>query len=347
MGYFMFSQQVTDGLGTWATHYREARPFPHVVIDDFFSEDAAERLLSEFPPFDEELARGDMGKVGPKAVNKKMRAISPFYNQFCDFLVSRDFIGAIEKITGIDDLISLPDETGGTHESRSGATLAPHIDYNYFGENPPLHRRLNVLFYLNKEWDSAWGGNLELHSNPRDWSQNQTVSNAPLFNRCIIMETSERSWHGYDPIQIPPALGTSRKSISIYLFSRSRPASEQAPRHATFYVQPPLPEKFRAGLTLAPEHERELRGCIAKRDNWINFYQNEVLKHSGRAEKQQQKAAWLMDKVAEARECLERNDAAGAAKVLDGISLARAERHASGGLSGKLKAIARKLRSSN
>jgi 2-oxoglutarate-Fe(II)-dependent oxygenase superfamily protein len=289
----MFQQSVLDGVEQYAKQYSCAAPFPHLVVDDFFDESFAERLLSEFPPFDPALAMGDMGKVGPKAVNKKMRSISPFYNEFCDFLISNQFIETIERITGIDDLISLPDETGGTHESRNGAVLAPHIDYNYFGENPALHRRLNLLFYLNKDWQSEWGGNLQLHSNPRKWGDNEIVSNPPLFNRCIIMETSEHSWHGYDPIRVPGDLDTSRKSISIYLFTKTRPKSQTAPRHATFYVQPPLPDRFREGYTLSAKDAGEIRSAMAKRDNWINFYQREVLKHSGRAEKQQQRAEKL------------------------------------------------------
>lgn len=340
----MFSNQVTGTIGSLAEQYRSATPFPHVVIDDFFQPEVADHLLGDFPEFDEELARNELGKVGPKAVNKKMRAISPFYNRFCDFLVSTEFIQAMERITGIDGLISLPDETGGTHESRSGATLAPHIDYNYFGENPPLHRRLNVLFYLNREWDSAWGGNLELHSNPRNWKENHTISNAPLFNRCIIMETSERSWHGYDPIQIPEGLGTSRKSISIYLFSRTRPDSEVAPRHATFYVQPPLSDVYEAGLTLEPHHVRDIHSGINRRDMWINFYQQEVLKHSGRAEREQKKAQWLMDRAARARELLQQGDTAAAAKLLDGLKLPEPGAPARGGVTGLIAAAARKLK---
>lgn len=340
----MFSSELKHNIHHLAARYRDAAPFPHVVIDDFFSPDEAERLLADFPPFDEELARGDQGQVGPKAVNTRMRAISPFYNAFCDFLVSREFIDAIERITGIDGLISLPDETGGTHESRNGATLAPHIDYNYYGENPPLHRRLNVLFYLNRTWDEAWGGNLELHSNPRNWAENELVSNAPLFNRCIIMETSERSWHGYDPIRIPPELDITRKSISIYLFSRTRPAEQVAPRHATFYVQPPLPDTYRAGLTLEKHHEQELRAAVAKRDNWINFYQEEVLKHSGRADREQQKADWLARKAAEAWDLLANNDARGAARLLGGLNLPAAGQQSRGGLAGRVRWAIERLR---
>ncbi len=157
------------------------------------------------------------------------------------------------------------------------------------------------------------------------------------------METSEHSWHGYDPIRIPEDVDTSRKSISIYLFSRTRPAEQTAPRHATFYVQPPLPEKFKAGLTLSQEDAQALRSAVAKRDNWINFYQNEVLRHSGRAEKQQQQVESLMRKLDEAASLLETGDREGARKILEPYAGKAAAAGAPVEGSSNLKALLKRL----
>jgi hypothetical protein len=285
---------VEARLDSLHEHYTHANPFPHVVIDDFFAADYADSLLADFPAFEKGNALTEMGKLGKKSVNRDIEAISDSYRQLAEWLVSSRFIDMMQRITGIDNLIAIPGGAGGTHESRSGADLAPHLDYNYVDyEGEALHRRLNVLFYLNKDWDPSWGGNFEVHSDPQHPSKNEFQKFGPNFNRVIVMETSERSWHGYDPIRLPNPDTQSRKSISIYLFSRTRPEEQIAPRHSTFYAMRPLPEQIQVGRTLSQEDVQAIQTGIAKRDRWIMHYQREVLRFSAKAEKQEKKAAWL------------------------------------------------------
>src|SRR5690606_29457989 len=116
-----------------------------------------------------------------------------------------------------------------------GQELDPHVDYNYINHGQ-LHRRLNLLVYFNKEWDAAWGGNIELHSNPRIPEENEVSSYEPLYNRALIFETNEYSWHGFKKIVLPQdKKQLTRRSLAIYLYTRSRPDDEVAPPHGTFY----------------------------------------------------------------------------------------------------------------
>ena len=55
----------------------------------------------------------------------------------------------------------------------------------------------------------------------------------------------------------------SRKSISIYLYTKDRPAGEIAPSHGTFYVQRPLPERIVPGHVVTPEDVFELKSLLA------------------------------------------------------------------------------------
>ena len=91
-----------------------------------------------------------------------------------------------------------------------------------------------------------WGGALEIHSDPRQPFENRVWSYDPLFNRWVMFETNERSWHGFPQIDLPPdRRHLSRRSISIYLYTKDRPAEEIPPIDPTFYVQRFRPQHIR------------------------------------------------------------------------------------------------------
>ncbi len=261
--------------------FLHAKPFRHVAIEDFFDADFAQRLLDEFPSFDKHLAIAESGQAGGKAVNTKIATIGPAYQELYALLSSAPFLDYVSRLSGVEDLILDPAMYGGgTHENLHGQELDPHVDFNYDQTNR-LHRRLNLIVYLNQGWRSEWGGGIEVHSNPRHPDENQIQTWAPIFNRAIMFETNEYSWHGFPKIELPEDRRTlSRKSISIYLYTKDRPANEIAPTHATFYVQRPLPARFAPGYKLGADDISELRRLLARRDRWIEFYQKMELDNS-------------------------------------------------------------------
>jgi hypothetical protein len=90
-----------------------------------------------------------------------------------------------------------------------------------------------------------------------------------------MFETNEYSWHGFPKLNLPEdKQHLSRKSISIYLYTQERPAEEIAPVHATFYVQRPLPERFSAGYLLTSQDVHDIQVLLARRDDWIRYYQH-------------------------------------------------------------------------
>jgi hypothetical protein len=85
----------------------------------------------------------------------------------------------------------------------------------------------------------------------------------------------------------------SRKSVSIYLYTKDRPGDEIVPEHGTFYVQRFLPEHLRAGHTLTEADDAELRRLLTRRDDWIEFYQRmELEKNRQLAEQAHAIAEW-------------------------------------------------------
>src|SRR5258708_5844222 len=198
------SPRIVVGADAYHEIFVHAWPFKHLAMDDFFEPAFAERLLAEFPRFDPQLARNEMGEIGGKAVNPRIREISPAYRELYDMIGGKPFLRFMSRISGIPDLILDPRMYGGgTHPNLHGQELDPHVDFNY-DEAQQLHRRLNVIVYLNKGWQTEWGGAIEIHSNPRDTATNQIRGFDPIFNRCVMFETNEISWHGFPKINLPP-----------------------------------------------------------------------------------------------------------------------------------------------
>ncbi len=251
--------------------FHHAQPFRHVIIDQFLAEEFCQALLAEFPAFDEKQALNEMGLVGAKAVVERLPQIGPAYRQFDQLIQSPEFLAKIEAITGIPQLLYDPHYFGGgTHENRHGQDLDIHVDFNYHPKTQS-HRRLNLIVFLNPQWDAGWGGCLELHRNP--WgpaADDQTVPVVPLLNRCVIFETTESSWHGFRRIQLPdPSL--SRRSLAIYFYTAARPAAETAPAHSTIYVPWRMPAHLQAGHTLTEEDVAALDEQFGRRDELVRF----------------------------------------------------------------------------
>jgi Predicted proline hydroxylase len=281
----LFGPTVLRSAAELRDAFQTAQPFKHVCIDGFLATTAAAAALRDFPTFRTDRAVNEFGHVGGKAVETRIAGISPFYRSFYDWIASAPFLDGMSAITGIPDLLPDPKLFGaGTHENRNGQSLDPHVDFNR-NEDLTAHRRLNLLIYLNPEWDADWGGAIELHSDPRDPEADVVSAFLPLFNRAVIFETSEISWHGFETIRLPAdKQHLSRKSISIYLYTKTRPAAEIAPPHATFYVQRPLPARMVGGYTLTEDDVGELREALRLRDFWIAHYQAQECQLNGRLE---------------------------------------------------------------
>lgn len=282
----MLSKAVSENADKIRSQFQNAAPFRHACIEDFLEGEIAEAALRDFPAFNKQAAVNEFGEVGGKAVKTELKSISPFYAELFEYLNSAAFLESMSRLTGIPGLVSDPSMFGGgTHENLHGQELDPHVDFN-FNERKSLHRRLNLLVYLNKEWETEWGGAIELHSNPRTPESNKVSAFLPRFNRAVLFETNEHSWHGFPRIDIPEVKrsDTSRKCLSIYLYTRERPAEEIAPPHGTFYVQRPLPDHIRAGRTLDAADVKTINDALTNRARWVELYQAMELRLSGQVE---------------------------------------------------------------
>lgn len=194
--------------------YGAAKPFPHIVIDDFLPPALLDKVLAEFPSRTNAEAEFDRDQERYKAQFSPDRLAPDLRNMFYAFN-SLPFIRVLENITGIRGMVPDPYFAGaGFHEIGQGGHLSVHADFNH---HKPLNleRRINVLIYLNKDWRDEYGGQLEL------WDTAMTKCEAsilPLFNRCVIFNTTSNSFHG-NPHPICHPHKVPRRSIALYYYT--------------------------------------------------------------------------------------------------------------------------------
>jgi hypothetical protein len=151
------------------------------------------------------------------------------------------------------------------------------VDFNYHPRRA-LHRRLNLVLFLNPEWEAGWGGCLELLRDPWATGADARQEVLPLANRAVIFETTEASWHGFRRIQLPPGKPLSRRSVAVYFYTKDRATDQTAPSRGTIYYQRPLPEHIQPGRTLTEEDAAEIQTLLARRDKTIQFLYDRELK---------------------------------------------------------------------
>lgn len=192
--------------------FRAAKPFPHLVIDQFIESWGA--LNESFPESSWTFWRslGDVYQRNKFTCSDIAKMPESLRNAFHE-LSSPSFLHLLEKVTGIEGLIPDPYlEGGGLHLSLGGGQLTPHTDFHVY-EKLGLFRRLNLIVYLSENWQSGDGGELEL-STPGDLSPMVIVE--PIGGRAVIFETTDTSVHGFRNLVRE---GTCRPSLAVYYYT--------------------------------------------------------------------------------------------------------------------------------
>lgn len=251
--------------------FQIASPFKHILLVDFLNDSFLEGILSEFPqPPDLNSLQNEFGQRNRRHAVHKIKELGPTFQIWDQLLSSEEFIKWLTDITGIEGLIYDPEYHGaGTHNNLHGQDLDIHIDFNLH-RTTGYHRRLNMIVYLNKEWQPEWGGGLALHKNPWNPEEDESITYPCLANHAILFETNESSWHGFETIDLPKnKRHISRKSLTVYYYSKERPQSEIVPKRSTIYTQKPLPTHLAPGVTLTASDYQALEKIIQKRNRYI------------------------------------------------------------------------------
>jgi 2OG-Fe(II) oxygenase superfamily len=239
--------------------YAAAQPFPHAVLDGVLPDDALELALDNFPTADsaiwKEYENYHEVKLEAQGEERLGDATSLLLYQFN----SAPFLRFLEVLTGIGPLMPDPYfEGGGLHQIARGGKLGIHADFSRHWKLQ-LQRRLNVIVYLNRDWEDEYGGHLEL------WDADTmrcAKKIAPLYNRMVVFTITDRALHGHpEPLACPP--DRTRKSIALYYFTVDTPDDQTGEtEHSTIFVQRPG-EVLASDVALSRED-----GTSVKRDRF-------------------------------------------------------------------------------
>ena len=114
---------------------------------------------------------------------------------------------------------------GGVHKTFRGGYLKMHTDFN-FSKRLDLHRRINVLYYLNSDYKEEFGGELLLSLSPAKEEISSMKAIEPVFNRLVIFNTNDKTFHGH-PLPHSFPQGVARTSLAVYYYSTKKPLSER------------------------------------------------------------------------------------------------------------------------
>jgi len=228
--------RMAEILVSGANEYTQASPYPHAVFDNFFSAPMLREIANEFPEADS----GNWQKFDNNR-EKKLASVGedqlgPNTKRLIHNLNSGTFLSFLEKLTGIEGLIPDPYLVGGgMHRIQPGGKLSVHVDFNKHADLN-LDRRLNVLIYLNEDWEESFGGHFEL------WNEDVSesiVKILPIFNRMALFSTTDKSWHGHpEPLTCPE--DRSRRSIALYYYTVGRDDGVSSDKeHSTIFRERP------------------------------------------------------------------------------------------------------------
>ena len=230
--------------------FANAKPVPYVMIDNFIDAAKAREIVAAYPSFDTALSQGRTFAT----VNERKKVqvsdsstYAPPVAELNALLASPEFLKDLSYITGMPNLLA--DEQlmgGGIHITGPGGRLDVHVDFNYI-EDRKLHRRLNLLLYLNQPWQESWGGQFQL------WDKdvkNCEATFEPTFNRCVIFETNEISFHGVIPVS--PRAPAPRKSFAAYYYTKEAPSHWTGVSHSTIFKARPE-ERLKSSLLMPAE----------------------------------------------------------------------------------------------
>jgi Rps23 Pro-64 3,4-dihydroxylase Tpa1-like proline 4-hydroxylase len=210
-------------FNSYRADWIDAKPFSHIVVDNFLEPEILEKVTSEFPSYFDESWRIYNSPIEVKKLLNHWDKFGPTTYLLFAYLNSREFIKLIEPLVGCTLYADPGLNGGGLHSHTAGGKLNVHLDYNIHPKLQ-LQRKVNLLLYVSREWLPQWGGELGLWSvNADNDGPSELVKKIePKPNRAVLFDTTQNSWHGLpDPICCPEEV--CRNSMAVYYLCEPPP----------------------------------------------------------------------------------------------------------------------------
>ena len=192
------------------TEFKGAIPFDHCIVDNFLPEYLIEQIESEFLDFNSDHYYNYNNPVEIKKQNHNWGLFPKHTYQLFNYLNSQPFLDILSEHVGVKLYADYGLHGGGWHIHDSAGILNQHLDYSLHPKLE-LQRKINIIIYVTKDWKESYGGHLGLFENP----DKLVKEVSPLYNRAIVFDTTQNSWHGLSRVCNTSA-GVYRKSLAIY-----------------------------------------------------------------------------------------------------------------------------------
>ena len=220
----MINQEYQNNIQNDLEKFLKAEPFHHIILDEFIQDsELINKVVSEVTQIPND--QFDFNEHHEVQIKKRglsqIDRLPPNTKKLVEFFQSQEMISYLESLTGIKGLLADQELLGGgLHKMDTGGHLAVHADFNIH-INTGYHRRINALLYLNPNWESEWGGQLELWDGAmsRCWDKVEPIHGHP------------------DPMMSPE--GVSRYSLAFYYYTQDRPEEEKGPFHWALWQRRP------------------------------------------------------------------------------------------------------------
>lgn len=235
---FLNRKECQELGGALHDEYVNNSPYPHVVLENFLPAPILRRIVDEFPK--RETGRFSDAHSTLKTGYQLERIGSAFTTNVIDALNSSQFIDFLEAMTGIRGLMPDPHQLGGgLHETARGGHLSIHADFN-FHPRMKVRRRMNLILFLNEQWDESYGGALELWKSDMSACEKAVL---PILGRAVIFNTDKSAYHGHpDPLACPDHM--YRRSLALYYYTAPDAAQLLESSHTTdFRMRPGTADK--------------------------------------------------------------------------------------------------------
>ena len=224
-----------NGLKKSLKNFKNNKPFNHCIIDNFFELRLAKKLENDFPNFNSNIWHEYNNPLEVKKICNNWNLFPQDTYKAINYLNSDEFVSILQKQLSKKNKIytDVGLNGGGWHIHKKGGKSNTHLDYSIHPKLP-LQRKLNLIVYLSSKWKENWGGSLGLYDNKSSKNPGKLVKNIlPKFNRAILFDTTQNSWHGLpEPLKCPN--NQYRKSIAIYYLCKI-PFKVSKRKKALFY----------------------------------------------------------------------------------------------------------------